>query len=166
MFVVTAEKGSSAGIAHFTGIEPRPLHRGWPLHEPTRHFELGCTLDCSASDLADFAVRQVLGHSRAGWWECDLTDNSLSWTSGVFEILGVPQGAALKRDEAVALYCEESRAAMERLRSYSIAQQQSFVLDARIKPASGGPERWMRLIGAPVYEDGTPVRLHGLKLWL
>jgi len=142
------------------------LHRGWPLHEPTRHFELGSTLECSASGLADFAVRQVLGHARAGWWECDLADNSLTWTAGVFEILGVPQGAALKRDEALALYCEESRAAMERLRSYSITQQQSFVIDARIKPASGGPERWMRLIGAPVIEDGKPVRLHGLKLWL
>lgn len=142
------------------------MHRDWPLHEPTRHFELGSTLDCSAPDLADFAVRQVLGHSRAGWWECELADNSLTWTAGIFEILGVPQGAVLTRDEAVALYCEESRAAMERLRNYSITNQQSFVLDARIKPASGGPERWMRLIGAPVIEDGKPVRLHGLKLWL
>jgi PAS domain-containing protein len=149
-----------------TEVEPRPVHSGWPLYEAPRHFELGSILDCSATELADFAVRRVLGHSQAGWWDCNLSDNALTWTSGVFDIFGLPQGAPLTRDEAVALYCEESRAAMERLRSYSIAHQRSFVLDARIKPASGGAERWMRLIGAPVCEDGQPLRLHGLKLWL
>lgn len=147
-------------------IEPRPLHRGWPLHEPPRHFELGCLLDNPNSDLADFAVRQALGHNRAGWWECDLSNDSLTWTAGVYEIFGLPQGAVVTRAEAIALYCEESRVAMERLRSDAIAQQRGFVLDARIRPASGGPERWMRLIGSPDCEGGRSDRLHGLKLWL
>ncbi|HEY4070966.1 MAG TPA: hypothetical protein VGM04_05350, partial [Sphingomicrobium sp.] len=101
-----------------------------------------------------------------GWWECDLSDNSLTWTVGVYEIFGLAQGAVVTRDEAVRLYCEESRAAMERLRSYSIANRTGFVLDAQIKPANGEPLRWMRLIGAPVYEGDRPARLHGLKLRL
>ena len=61
---------------------------------------------------------------------------------------------------------EAQRVEMERLRSYSIAHDCGFVLDARVRPATGGPDRWMRLIGAPVSEDGRLVRLHGLKLWL
>jgi PAS domain-containing protein len=146
--------------------EPRPLHRGWPLHERRGQFELGCTFDSGEGELVEFAVREALGQRRAGWWECELADNSLTWTSGVYDIFGLPQGARVTRDEAVALYFEESRAAMERLRSYAIAQGQGFVLDAQIRPAGGGAERWMRLIGAPSSEDGNAARLHGLKLWL
>lgn len=149
-----------------SSIEPRPLHRGWPLYEPPRHFEHGCTLDCAADDLTDFAVRQALGHKRAGWWECDLADNQLTWTAGVYEIFGLPHGARITREQVLALYSEESRVAVERLRTYSIAHQQSFVIDAEIRPGSGDPGRWMRLIGAPVLESGRTVRLHGLKLWL
>jgi hypothetical protein len=149
-----------------TGIEPRPLHRGQLLYEPPRHFELGCVLDCTPADLTDFAVREALGHSCAGWWECNLADNGLTWTAGVYEIFGLPQSAPVTRGEAVALYCEESRAAMERLRGYSIANGMAFVLDARIRPANGDPPRWMRLIGSPVITDGRSVLLHGLKLRL
>ena len=147
-------------------IEPRPLNRGWPLTERPRHFELGSILDDAHDDLADFAVRQALGTNRAGWWECDLSDDSLIWTAGVYEIFGLPVGSPLSRAETVALYTEGSRAAMERLRAWSIAHGQGFVLDAKIRPASGAPERWMRLIGAPGIEGGRCVRLNGLKLWL
>jgi hypothetical protein len=136
------------------------------MHEPRRQFELGRTFHCPEGDLVDFAVRQAFGQARAGWWECDLADNSLTWTSGVYDVFGFPHGARVTRGEAVALYCEESRAAMERLRSYAIAHGQGFVLDAHIRPAIGGPERWIRLIGAPSLEDGRAARLHGLKLWL
>lgn len=152
--------------AKLTRIEPRPLKGGWPLFEAPRKFELGSIVDCSGDDLSDFAVRQALGHKRSGWWECDLATSSLTWTSGVYDIFDLPPGAAVTRDEAVALYCEGSRAAMERLRTYSIKRGHGFVLDAEVKPASGEARRWMRLIAAPVCEGGASVRLQGLKLWL
>jgi hypothetical protein len=53
------------------------------------------------------------------------------------------------RDETVALYCEGSRAAMEKLRAYAIKHRRGFTLDVEIKPAQA-PQRWMRLIAAPV----------------
>jgi PAS domain-containing protein len=155
-----------AGDWELTGIEPRPLHRGWPLYEPPGHFAQGSILDCSASDLIDFAVRQALGRNSGGWWECDLSDDSLTWTAGIYEMFGLPQGAKVSREDAVALYSEESRAAMQRLRSYAIENQRPFVLDARIRPPGAAEERWMRLIAAPVVEGGRTVRLHGLKLWV
>lgn len=99
----------------------------------------------------------------AGLWECDLSDDSLIWSGGIYDIFGLPRGATVSRDEAVSLYAEDSRASMERLRAYAIKHRRGFTLDAKIRPASG-PSRWMRLIAAPVCEGGRVVRLHGLKL--
>lgn len=101
--------------------------------------------------------------ARLGRWECDLTDNNrLSWSDEVHDIFGIPRGVAVARDEAVALYTEGSRAAMEKLRAYAIRHRRGFTLDVEIKPARA-PLRWMRLIAAPVCEGDHVVMLHGLK---
>jgi PAS domain-containing protein len=143
--------------------EPLPLHHSWPLHERARHFELGCILNCAVTDVVAPTNVGDLGFLHAGCWECDLTDDSLIWSGGVYDIFGLPRGTTVTRDDAVALYCEESRAAMERLRSYAIKHKRGFTLDAEILPLTGG-HRWMRLIAAPIYVRDRPARLHGLKL--
>lgn len=143
--------------------EPLPLHHSWPLFEQERHFDLGRLLNCAVIDVVKPAEVGQLGFQHAGCWECDLADDSLLWSGGVHDIFGLPREAAITRDEAVALYCEESRAAMQRLRSYAIRHKRGFTLDAEIRPATGG-RRWMRLIGVPVFVGDQVVRLHGLKL--
>jgi hypothetical protein len=56
---------------------------------------------------------------------------------------------------------------MERLRRHAIDHSAGFILDAKIRPASGdGRDRWMRLIGSPLCENGRTVGLYGLKLAL
>lgn len=101
--------------------------------------------------------------ARLGQWECDLTDDDrLSWSDEVYDIFGIPRGVAVARHEAVALYTEGSRAAMEKLRAYAIRHRRGFTLDVEIKPARA-PRRWMRLIAAPVCADDDVVRLQGLK---
>lgn len=147
-------------------VEPQPVHRSWPVFEPSRQLEFGSVFDAPALELAEIAVREALGRKSAGWWECELPANELTWTAGVYDIFGLPQQAGVTRDEAVVLYCEPSRARMERLRSFSIIHGRGFALDAQIRPADGSPTRWMRLLGAPVCEDGQTVRIHGLKLIL
>lgn len=144
--------------------EALPLHHSWPLFEQERHFDLGCILSCAVIDLIKPASAGELGLQHAGCWECDLKDESLTWSGGVFDIFGLPRGAAITRRDMVALYCEESRARMESLRSHAIKHKRGFTLDAKIRPAAGGEDRWMRLIGVPVCENGRAVRLHGLKL--
>jgi PAS domain-containing protein len=143
--------------------EPLALHHSWPIFEQARHFDLGSVLSSAVTDIVDPGQVGALGLHHAGLWECDLSDNSLIWSGGVFDIFGLPRGSRVTRDEAVALYCENSRAAMERLRAHAIKHQRGFTLDVEINPATGG-RRWMRLIGAPVCEGGRAVRLHGLKL--
>jgi PAS domain-containing protein len=139
------------------------LEKG-PLFERSRLFELGCIFDCSAADLSGAAIRRVLGRSNAGWWECGLPANGLTWTTGVYDIFGLPRGARVSRAEAVGFYCEDSRAVMERLRAHAIDHRTGFIMDAKIRPASGERQRWMRLIGAPLAEDGRTAGLYGLKL--
>lgn len=144
--------------------EPLPLHHSWPLYEQARRFDLGYLLNCAAIDVVTPAEVGQLGFQHVGCWECDLADDSLLWSGGVYDIFGLPRGTDITRDETVALYCEESRAAMEQLRSYAIRHRRGFTLDAEIRPANGGHRRWMRLIGAPVCTGDQVVRLHGLKL--
>jgi len=145
--------------------EPLQLYQSWPLDAKAEQFRLGGILD--VKDCALPAMQSpndhVLSLHGVGRWSCDLADERLEWTDAVFDIFGLPRGAAVSRAEAVSLYCEHSRAAMERLRAYAIKHRRGFTLDARIVPAQGKP-RWMRLIGAPVCEGRRVVRLEGLKI--
>ena len=143
--------------------EPLQLNHSWPLYEQARHFELGSVLSCAVTDLLEPTEVGALGIHHAGCWSCDLADGRLTWSGGIYDIFGLPRGISITRHQAVALYAEHSRAAMERLRSYAIRHQRGFTLDAQIRPMIGG-ERWMRLICAPVFDEGRVVGLHGLKL--
>jgi len=148
---------------HLTVTTPLPLLHSWPLWDQALHFDLGCTVDVSAIGVATPVERRFAGVKLAGLWECDLADNSLTWSGEVYEIFGLPRGAAVTRREAVALYCEESRAAMERLRAHAIKHRRGFTIDVDLRPATGKARR-MRLIGAPICDGDQVVRLHGLKL--
>jgi hypothetical protein len=139
--------------------------RRWPLTEQGTHFELGCVLNSAAIDLVHPDSVGSLSVQHAGLWECDLADNRLIWSGGVFDIFALPRGVVVSREEALGFYAEGSRAAMERLRTHAIRTRCGFTIDVEIVPASG-ERRGMRLIGAPVCdpESGAVMRLHGLKL--
>ena len=137
----------------------------WLLHEKSRQFELGCLLNCAATDAVQPVQVGQLGPHHAGCWECNLADQSLFWSGGVYDIFGLPRGVSVSREEAVGFYTERSRSAMERLRDHAIRHNCGFTIDVEIRPAVGAP-RWMRLIGASVCSGGRPVRLHGVKLVL
>lgn len=149
----------------FSPSVPIELSQSWPLFEQSRRFELGAILDGAAIDAITPAKVGAIGNQHAGCWECDLADNSLIWSGGVYDIFGLPRGVEITREAAVSFYAEHSRAVMERLRAHSIRHRRGFTLDAEIRPAVGGT-RWMRLIAAPVCAGDAAVRLHGLKLAL
>lgn len=143
--------------------EPITLKHSWPLFEEPRHFELGHVLNCAVTDLIEPREIGALNLHHAGCWECDLSDNSLTWSGGVYDIFGLPRDSTISREQSVGYYREESRAKMERLRAYSIKHRRGFTLDVEIEAAMG-EKRWVRLIGAPICADDRTVRLHGLKL--
>ncbi|MDB5725520.1 MAG: hypothetical protein JWQ16_2274 [Novosphingobium sp.] len=100
--------------------------------------------------------------AKLGAWSCNLSDDELSWTSGVYDIFGLPVGAPLDRRQTVEMYAEESREQMERLRARAIARCGTFTLDAQITRADGAL-RWMRLTGEVISCPFGPPRLHGIK---
>lgn len=136
-----------------------PLTHSWPLFERDRRFELGATFD-GTEVLRDAPPLCTIFD--VGRWECNLVDDRLSWSSAVYAIFGLPVGTAPVREEILPLYEEGSRALMEKLRAYAIRHRRGFTLDAELRPAGGG-RRWMRLVAAPVIEDGRVIRLLGLK---
>lgn len=141
-------------------LYPLPIHHSWALYERERHFALGQLFDYHSLD-AEVATG-ARGARNIGEWSCDLADNRLDWSSEVYSIFGLPDGARVSRDEAVALYSEGSRAAMEKLRAYAIRHRRGFTLDAEIRPMQG-ERRWMRLIAAPVCAGDMVIKLQGLK---
>lgn len=143
-----------------------PLHHSWPLIEREGRFDPGSAFSFDPADLpapaASWPGIQMLAHRGIGFWECDLTDNALTWSAEVYDIFGLARDTHVRREDAVALYAEDSRAAMERLRAYAIKHRRGFTLDAEIRPALAG-SRWIRLIAAPICDGDRVVRLHGLK---
>jgi len=148
----------------YAAAEPLALRHSWPLFDQSRHLDLGQILNCAAIDAVQPSIVGELGFQHSGCWECDLSDQSLTWSGGVYDIFGLPRGSRVTRDQAVAFYSEDSRQRMERPRSYAIRHKRGFTIDVEIRPASGGAERRVRLIGVPVFEGCRAVRLHGLKL--
>lgn len=143
--------------------DPQPLTHSWPLFERDQRFDLGQVFDWQESFTTELAHADLeLAQQGIGIWQCELADNRLTWSTGVYDLFGLPRGAVISREESVALYAEPSRAAMERLRSYAIRHRRGFTLDAEIIPVQG-PRRWMRLVAAPVSTGGRPFRLHGYK---
>lgn len=95
-------------------------------------------------------------------WECDLATNGLRWSPGVYDLFGIPRGARVTRDEAVAMYTPESAALLEKVRSKAIAERGSFTIEVTIRRRDGELRR-MRLTADVECAGGTPVRLYGTK---
>lgn len=100
--------------------------------------------------------------AKIGVWECDLATETLTWTDGVYDLFELPRGIPIGRDQIVALYAEDSRQEMERVRAEAIRDGTSFVLDIKINTAKGR-ERWLRLSADVEKENGRPVRIFGTK---
>lgn len=100
--------------------------------------------------------------AQAGAFECDLDDQSLRWTEGVFALFGMARDAVLDRRDIVTLYDEESHERLDRLRRNAIATCGSFQMEARIVRPDG-ESRWLRIHAAIRCEDGRARRLYGMK---
>lgn len=103
-----------------------------------------------------------LAPAALGAWECNLANESLSWTDGIYDLFGLQRGSSIYRGAILDLYEERSRREMNQLRSKAISTGQSFSLDCRIKAASG-EKRWMRLLVGVGHENGRPLRIFGSK---
>ena len=88
--------------------EPLPLHHSWPLYDLREHLAPVVLDQDIAGNEAALADRGL------GLWHCNLADNSISWTQGVYDIFGLEPGSIVPRPLSVSLYAHDSREAMER----------------------------------------------------
>lgn len=96
-------------------------------------------------------------------WECDLSDDSLSWTDGVYDLFGLERGTPVTREAILAMYSAESREELRRLRATAIAQCGSFTFEAKILRPDG-QLRWMRVTADVEAENGVARYLYGTKI--
>jgi diguanylate cyclase (GGDEF)-like protein len=100
--------------------------------------------------------------ARIGIWQCDLADERLTWSDGVYDLFEYPHDVPLTRASTLALYTEKSRREIEAARSAAIANCSEFALDCEITTTTG-KRRWMRLTGAVESRDGVATRIFGVK---
>jgi diguanylate cyclase (GGDEF)-like protein len=112
--------------------------------------------------MIDPLLDRAMALARVGAWSCRLSDNGLTWTSGVYDLFGLPINSALDRRQTVEMYTDESRDSLERLRDRAIAVGGTFTLDAQIVRACG-EMRWMRITGELTRNACGDPLLHGLK---
>lgn len=115
-----------------------------------------------STGIVDPLLDRGMAIAGVGAWSCNLADNKLSWTLGIYNIFGLPIDTVPDRQLAVAMYADDSREEMERLRAHAIDRGGIFTLDAQIKRADG-EIRWMRISGEMVRRAGGSPILHGLK---
>ncbi|HSX57233.1 MAG TPA: PAS domain-containing protein [Sphingomonas sp.] len=96
-------------------------------------------------------------------WQCDLRDDSLTWSDGVYDLFGLPRGSPLEREAIVAMYLPESQVELARLRGAAVAACGSFTFEAQIRRADG-EVRWMRITADVVTENGVARYLYGTKI--
>jgi PAS domain S-box-containing protein len=95
-------------------------------------------------------------------WSCNLADNRLTWSRGVFDLFGIAPGTRVDRRDIVEMYLGESRELMEQMRATAIATRGSFTMEAKICRADGS-ERWMLLTADVLCRNGRPTQLYGSK---
>jgi len=92
-------------------------------------------LEAQARTIRDYAAledqRRTLfdrasATARIGVWQCNLSDSSLLWTNGVYDLFEIPRNTPVTRELSLALYTEESRLRMEAARAEAIARCSDF----------------------------------------
>lgn len=137
--------------------------RLWPLAEQGLHLDQSIILNSLIADVIDpFEIGEI-GFHHAGIWECNLADQSLVWSGGVYDIFGLERSTPITRAQALSCYSEDSRVKLERLRSHAISHSLGFTLDVEIRAAAVRETRHLRLIGAPQLEGEAATRLLGVK---
>jgi PAS domain S-box-containing protein len=107
-------------------------------------------------------IARSIARAGIGVFECDLRTDALLWTRNVYDIFGIDSATVPHRDEIVALYDEESRETLNRLRSRAIARKSGFTMDARITRPDG-TDCWVQIVAQVETERGRPLRLVGTK---
>jgi len=115
-----------------------------------------------ALSLSRHIYERALSAGRLGVWQCDLSTETLSWSSGTYDIFDLPRMSPLVRKQALLCYPAHSLKALEAIRTPAIKRRQSFSLDAEIVTPKG-KRRWIRIAAGVECAGDRVIGLFGIK---
>jgi PAS domain S-box-containing protein len=95
-----------------------------------------------------------------GGWEIDPETEDVFWSDHLFELLGVDYDEEPPLDEALDVYHEEDRHIVEEGVQAAMASGVPFDVEVRFRRPDG-EVRWLRVRGAPEFEDGELATVRG-----
>jgi PAS domain S-box-containing protein len=99
--------------------------------------------------------------SRIGGWEYDAATKMMSWTNEAYRIYGVSKDYNPNQpNQALDFFVKEDRQILERAFMHALSRGEPYDLDLRCKTTDGS-QKWVRMIGSPVFENGKITKLVG-----
>jgi signal transduction histidine kinase/ActR/RegA family two-component response regulator len=100
--------------------------------------------------------------ARLGAWELDVVRQKVVWSDIVADIHDMPRGFSPDLDRALLFYVEPDRSTLARAVAACQEDGSPFDHELVLRPASGGPLRWVRAIGEAVRNaEGRITHLRG-----
>jgi PAS domain S-box-containing protein len=116
----------------------------------------------SGEDLTDHQPHICAERFLVGSWDWDISQDSATWSQGMYEIYGLEPGTAHTLDIALQRIHEDDRAAVTEAIEWALATGESYAASHRIVRPDG-VVRWLYSAGRVfIGEDGEPERMRGL----
>jgi PAS domain S-box-containing protein len=98
--------------------------------------------------------------ARIGGGVLDVATDELTFSAGLQQLHGLPEGTTPSVDEALSYYEPEGRAALEEALERAASDGEPFDMELRFQDAQHN-KIWVRVAASPVYENGEVVRVRG-----
>jgi two-component system, sensor histidine kinase and response regulator len=99
--------------------------------------------------------------SKIGGWEYDIASRQIIWTNEAYRIYGVRKEINLNKQETRnEFFIEPYQTLMEQALENAVNSGEPYDIDLRCK-TSDGSQKWIRMMGSPVFEDGIITKLAG-----
>ena len=159
---------SNIRVQHSDGrIIPVEVSSGGAMVLDERRVHIGIFRDVTARTQAEDALRAseaILNETgmiaRIGGWEHDLETGQAVWTRALYDIVEVEGDPLPGPDTHLDYYPPEDRAVLKRAYEQARTTGEPFDLQLRCHTARGRCF-WARVIGRPVFREGTCVRMQG-----
>lgn len=107
--------------------------------------------------------RDMQNLARVGAWRVDLVKNKIHWDTMVYNIHEVRPGTEIAMDEGIKFYREDYREPVRDTIAASVEKGESWDIEA-ILITGNDQERWVRIIGYPIYEQEKLIELRGILM--
>jgi len=99
--------------------------------------------------------------SQLGGWEMHIATQHVVWTEEVYRIYEVDESFVPELGKGMHFYHPDYRDKMKRLRTELLLNGRPFDTECRFISAKG-TEKWVRVSGEPIWEDGQLIMIRGI----